>query len=178
MDTQRRSLIAGMAGITALSAAVAGTPAAGQSASPAKGRRKGGAKRIAVYPPERKIFDSENYAAAIRSGDFLFLSGSIGNRPDGSPEPDFAKQVDLAFQHVADTLRAGECTFDDVIDVTTFHTDPEKQIQVVLEARNKWFGGAPFTNWTAVGVTWLSGFAFEIKVIARIPNTGEGQRPR
>ncbi|MQK28810.1 RidA family protein, partial [Escherichia coli] len=24
-------------------------------------------------------------------------------------------------------------------------------------------------NWTAVGVTWLAGFDFEIKVIARIP---------
>ncbi|MBE1230814.1 RidA family protein, partial [Salmonella enterica subsp. enterica serovar Dublin] len=27
----------------------------------------------------------------------------------------------------------------------------------------------PYPNWTAVGVTWLAGFDFEIKVIARIP---------
>ncbi|EYI69222.1 hypothetical protein SEEH4391_01176, partial [Salmonella enterica subsp. enterica serovar Heidelberg str. CVM24391] len=26
-----------------------------------------------------------------------------------------------------------------------------------------------YPNWTAVGVTWLAGFDFEIKVIARIP---------
>ncbi|EGT4394089.1 RidA family protein, partial [Cronobacter sakazakii] len=25
-------------------------------------------------------------------------------------------------------------------------------------------------NWTAVGVNWLAGFDFEIKVIARIPD--------
>ncbi|EKM0152140.1 RidA family protein, partial [Cronobacter dublinensis] len=28
----------------------------------------------------------------------------------------------------------------------------------------------PYPNWTAVGVTWLAGFDFEIKVIARIPD--------
>ncbi|EFV8084834.1 RidA family protein, partial [Shigella dysenteriae] len=27
----------------------------------------------------------------------------------------------------------------------------------------------PYPTWTAVGVTWLAGFDFEIKVIARIP---------
>ena len=30
--------------------------------------------------------------------------------------------------------------------------------------------GAPYPNWTAIGVNWLAGFDFEIKVIARIPN--------
>nr|MBF4903108.1 RidA family protein [Cronobacter malonaticus] len=28
----------------------------------------------------------------------------------------------------------------------------------------------PYPNWTAVGVNWLAGFDFEIKVIARIPD--------
>ncbi|EGE9120587.1 hypothetical protein IBK89_000503 [Salmonella enterica] len=31
------------------------------------------------------------------------------------------------------------------------------------------FALPPYPNWTAVGVTWLAGFDFEIKVIARIP---------
>jgi len=30
-------------------------------------------------------------------------------------------------------------------------------------------GEKPYPNWTAVGVNWLAGFDFEIKVIARIP---------
>ncbi|XUO86181.1 hypothetical protein RVM26_11130 [Halomonas sp. KM072] len=29
----------------------------------------------------------------------------------------------------------------------------------------------PYPNWMAVGVTWLAGFDFEIKVIARLPTT-------
>ena len=31
------------------------------------------------------------------------------------------------------------------------------------------FSEAPYPNWTAIGVNWLAGFDFEIKVIARIP---------
>jgi len=31
------------------------------------------------------------------------------------------------------------------------------------------FPQAPYPAWTAIGVTWLAGFDFEIKVIARIP---------
>ena len=66
-------------------------------------------------------------------------------------------------------LAAAGCTFDDVVDVTSFHTDPEAQIATVMKVRSEEIGKAPYPNWTAVGVTWLAGFDFEIKVIARIP---------
>ncbi|MFP8966953.1 Rid family hydrolase [Pokkaliibacter sp. CJK22405] len=55
------------------------------------------------------------------------------------------------------------------MDVTTFHTDPEAQIGTVMAVREQVLGEAPYPNWTAVGVNWLAGFDFEIKVIARIP---------
>ena len=38
------------------------------------------------------------------------------------------------------------------------------------EVRAKAIGEPPYPNWTAVGVTWLAGFDFEIKVIARLPS--------
>ena len=56
--------------------------------------------------------------------------------------------------------------------MTTFHTDPERQFEVISAIRNRVIGEAPYPNWTAVGVTWLAGFDFEIKVIARIPQRG------
>jgi enamine deaminase RidA (YjgF/YER057c/UK114 family) len=40
---------------------------------------------------------------------------------------------------------------------------------VVLPVRDRFFGDAPYPNITAVGVNWLAGFDFEIKVIARVP---------
>lgn len=58
---------------------------------------------------------------------------------------------------------------DDIVDVTTFHTDPEQQLNDVMAVKQEIFAHPPYPNWTAVGVTWLAGFDFEIKVIARIP---------
>ena len=57
-----------------------------------------------------------------------------------------------------------------MVDVTTFHTDPEAQFEIIMEVRNEEIGEAPDPNWTAVDVNWLAGFDFEIKVIARIPD--------
>jgi enamine deaminase RidA (YjgF/YER057c/UK114 family) len=85
-------------------------------------------QREAIFPQNRNaLYELHGYSAAIRSGDLLFLSGQVGSRPDGSPEPDFETQVRLAFANLEATLAAGGCTFDDIVDVTTFHTDPEKQ---------------------------------------------------
>ena len=128
-------------------------------------------KRDAVTPPGRQeLYDNHRYSAAIRSGDLLFVSGQVGSREDGTPEPDFARQVQLAFDRLNAVLAVAGCTFDDVVDVTTFHTDPPAQFDTVMAVRDRVIGEPPYPNWTAVGVTWLAGFDFEIKVIARIPS--------
>ena len=129
-------------------------------------------KRDAIFPAGRHaLYEVHRYSAAIRSGDLLFVSGQVGSREDGSPEPDFAKQVQLAFDNLGEVLKAAGGTFDDIVDLTTFHTDPEAQFGVVMSVKDTMFPQKPYPNWTAVGVNWLAGFDFEIKVIARVPQT-------
>lgn len=123
-----------------------------------------------VFPKDRHaLYEQHGYSAAIRSGDLLFISGQVGSRPDGSPEPDFAKQVQLAFDNLQAVLDAAGCSLSDIVDVTTFHTDPEAQFGTIMDVKSRVFPQPPYPNWTAVGVTWLAGFDFEIKVIARCP---------
>lgn len=127
-------------------------------------------QRKPIFPADRHdLYANHRYSAAIQSGDLLFVSGQVGSRGDGSPEPDFEAQVRLAFANLQATLQAGGCTLDDIVDVTTFHTDPQNQFETMMAVKNDIFPSAPYPNWTAVGVTWLAGFDFEIKVIARIP---------
>lgn len=127
-------------------------------------------QREAIFPAGRHaLYDEHGYSAAIKSGDLLFVSGQVGSRLDGTPEPDFAQQVRLAFQNLEATLAAAGCTFDDIIDVTSFHTDPESQFGTILAVKQEIFDTRPYPNWTAIGVNWLAGFDFEIKVVARVP---------
>lgn len=128
-------------------------------------------QKNAIFPADRHaLYEEHSYSAAIRSGDLLFVSGQVGSRADGSVEPNLEAQIRLAFANLKATLAAAGCTFDDIVDVTTFHTDPENQFETIMLVRNENFSKAPYPNWTAVGVTWLAGFDFEIKVIARIPS--------
>ena len=128
-------------------------------------------QRKAVFPANRQsLYEKRGYSAAVRSDDLLFVSGQVGSRPDGSPEPEFEAQVRRAFANLEATLAAGGCTFDDIVDVTSFHTDPEKQMGSVMAVKNEKFPQSPYPNWTAIGVNWLAGFDFEIKVTARIPS--------
>ena len=66
------------------------------------------AQREAVFPADRHaLYEKHGYSAAVRSGDLLFVSGQVGSRPDGSPEPDFEAQVRRAFANLEATLAAG-----------------------------------------------------------------------
>lgn len=126
--------------------------------------------RQTIFPAERHaLYEQHRYSAAIQSGDLLFVSGQVGSRADGTPEPDFKLQVQLAFDNLNNVLKAAGCTFQDVVDVTSFHTDPGVQFEAFMAVREKNIGEAPYPNWTTVGVNWLAGFDVELKVIARVP---------
>jgi enamine deaminase RidA (YjgF/YER057c/UK114 family) len=129
-------------------------------------------KRQAIFPAERHaLYDQHRYSAAVQSGDLLFVSGQVGSRLDGSPEPDYARQVQLAFDNLNNVLKAAGCTFADVVDVTSFHTDPNAQFETFMAVREENIGEAPYPTWTAIGVNWLAGFDVELKVTARVPQS-------
>jgi enamine deaminase RidA (YjgF/YER057c/UK114 family) len=125
--------------------------------------------RKAIFPRRpHALYKEHGYSPAILSGDLLFVSGMVGAREDGTPELELEKQVRLAFDNLRGVLEAAGCTFDDVIDVTMFLIDPEASMGPILAAMREAFPREPFANVTAVGVNWLAGFQFEIKVIARV----------
>lgn len=125
--------------------------------------------RKAITPDNpHALYKLHGYSPAIQSGDLLFVSGMVGARQDGTPEPDLEAQIQLAFDNLQAVLGAAGCSFDDVVDVTMFLVDPEASVSLVIEAMKKVYR-EPLPNVTAVGVNWLAGFQFEIKVVARIP---------
>lgn len=127
-------------------------------------------QRDVVFPAGRQaLYEINRYSPAVRANGFLFVSGQVGSREDGSPEPELEAQVRRAFQNLNAVLAAAGCGFGDVVDVTMFLVDPERIFERVWETAREFWGEAPYPNATAVGVTWLYGFQFEIKVVAKLP---------
>ncbi|CAI9004733.1 RutC family protein YjgH [Pseudomonas chlororaphis] len=132
-------------------------------------------QRDVVFPPGRQaLYQRNRYSPAIRANGFLFVSGQVGSSADGSPEPDLEAQVRLAFTNLNAILAAAGSSFDDVIDVTVFIVDPETRFETIWKVVPEFWGQAPHPTLTAVGVTWLYGFDFEIKVIAKLPESTAG----
>ncbi|WP_417695036.1 RidA family protein [Pseudomonas sp.] len=132
-------------------------------------------QRDVVFPAGRQaLYERNRYSPAIRSNGFLFVSGQVGSTENGSPEPELEDQVRLAFNNLKAILAAADCTFDDVVDVTVFIVDPESTFETIWKVVPEFWGSAPHPTLTAVGVTWLYGFQFEIKVIARLPEAAQG----
>ena len=130
--------------------------------------------RDVVFPEGRQaLYERNRYSPAIKSNGFLFVSGQVGSLDDGSPEPNLEAQVRRAFENLNAILASAGATFSDVIDVTVFMVNPESIFETVWNIVPEYWGEAPHPTLTAVGVTWLYGFQFEIKVIAKLPDAAD-----
>ncbi len=120
-----------------------------------------------IFPAGRQaLYEQNRYSPAVKSGGFLFVSGQVGSREDGTPEAELEPEIRLAFDNLNAVLTAAGCTF---VDVTVFLIDPETTLDAVWKVLPDYWGPAPWPTLTGVGVSWLYGFRFEIKVIARLP---------
>lgn len=127
-------------------------------------------QRDVVFPAGRQaLYERNRYSPAVRSNGFLFVSGQVGSREDGSPEADLETQVRRAFSNLNEILKAAGASFDDVVDVTVFIVDPAEKFETIWKVVPEFWGEAPHPTLTGIGVTWLYGFDFEIKVIAKLP---------
>ena len=67
-------------------------------------------------------------------------------------------------------LKRAGASWDDVVDITSFHTDVSTQMPAIVAAHKKYVK-APYPAWTAVGTTGLladTGIV-EVQMIAHIP---------
>ena len=100
--------------------------------------------RDAVFPAGRHaLYHTHGYSPAVRSDHLLFVSGQVGSREDGSPEPDLEKQVRLAFANLSAILNAAGGSFADVVDVTVFIVDPETRFEKIWSVALEYWGAAP-----------------------------------
>ncbi|MBB4131478.1 MULTISPECIES: Rid family hydrolase [unclassified Xanthomonas] len=129
------------------------------------------ATRDVVFPQGRHaLYERHRYSPAVRADGLMFVSGQVGSREDGSPEPELDAEIARAFDNLDAILAAAGCTSQDVVDVTLFMVNPDDVFEAAWEKWVSYWGPAPFPTVTAVGATWLAGFRFEIKVVVKLPD--------
>ena len=126
------------------------------------------AKVVMDSDAEEAKFQAEwGYASAIRVGDTIYLSGVVAGVRKG--ETDLTLGYERAFKRIGETLKSAGAGRDDVIDVTTFHTDLTTQMPAIVTVKNRYIK-APFPAWTAIQVARLipTNGITEIKIVARV----------
>lgn len=121
---------------------------------------------MAPDPGERKFQQEWGYADAVVSGDTVTLSGVVaGVRPG---ETDLRVGYTRALERLGAVLRNAGVGWDDVVDITSFHTDLTTQMPAMVAVKNQYIK-PPFPTWTAIQVSRLipdNGIT-EIKIVAR-----------
>lgn len=143
----------------ALAFATTGAPATAREAS---------AVLMSESPEGRAFQEAVGYADAVIAGDTIYLSGVVAG--PAKDESDLTAGYDRAFKHIAATLARAGASWDDVVDITTFHTDLAAHIDGFAAVKKRYVK-APFPAWTAIGVSRLyePSAVVEIKVVARRP---------
>jgi enamine deaminase RidA (YjgF/YER057c/UK114 family) len=124
-------------------------------------------REIIIPEAMRPIVERAGYAPAVKVGDTLFCAGQVGRTPDLQVIEDPEQQFISAWENLGQVLEAGGCTFEDVVDMTTYHVDMSKHMAVFREVKNRMFPKG-LCAWTCIGVSELAhpGLLVEIKCTA------------
>jgi len=116
------------------------------------------------------LAERAGYAPAVKVGATLYCAGQVGRTAQLEVIEDPAQQFAAAWENLRLVLAAGGCTFDDVVEMTTYHVHMSQHMAVFREAKNRVFPKG-LCAWTCVGVTELAhpGLLVEIKCVAVQP---------
>jgi enamine deaminase RidA (YjgF/YER057c/UK114 family) len=107
-----------------------------------------------------------HYAPGLLVGDTLHIAGQVGRDVNLRVIEGTEAQMVQAFENVKKVLTAAGATFDDVVDMTTYHLDM-RDLQLFMQVKDRYFTHR-VPAWTGVGVTALAmpGLIVEIKCTA------------
>jgi enamine deaminase RidA (YjgF/YER057c/UK114 family) len=92
------------------------------------------------------------YADAVIAGDMIYLSGVIVAPRPG--EVGLEAAYVRAFDRIGNTLKRAGASFDDVVDMTSYHVDLAGTVEAMTAVKNRYIKGPP-PAWTAIGIVSL-----------------------
>ncbi len=123
-------------------------------------------RREIVPPGMENLRTRFKYAPGLLIGDTLYIAGQLGRDQDLKVIVEAEAQMTQAFENVGKVLAAAGASFDDVVEMTTFHTDM-RDLALFMQVKDRYFGKC-VPAWTGIGISALAmpGLIVEIKCIA------------
>lgn len=118
-----------------------------------------------IFEGYRAAFQRYGFSPAVKSRGFLFISGQVGARPDGSAPEGVEEQTELALARIAELLRLADLDFRDLVDVTSYHVDIETTLPGFLTAKARILP-APYPAWSIIGISGLSRPELKVEIRA------------
>src|SRR5215472_4382113 len=127
------------------------------------------ARREIVVPKDMKnIHERFRYSPGVKAGPFLYIAGQIGRDENLNVVEGKEAQFIEAFENVKKVLTAAGVTFDDVVEMVTYHTDIG-DLPLFMEVKDRYVTNLDrLPTWTGIGTTALAmpGLLVEIKCTA------------
>ena len=105
-----------------------------------------------IAPPYKNRYSHAIEVAA--EARMLFISGTVGVKPDGSVPAEFAAQVETVMHNLTEILKSGGMDWNDVVKFQGFLM-PQADLATFAEVRQRFFGPQK----PAMTVVWVSGLA-------------------
>ncbi|MEH1935162.1 MAG: RidA family protein [Nostoc sp.] len=143
--------------------------------------------REVIIPKGMEIlFEKFHYCPGIKVGNTLYISGQVGRDENLQVVKGIESQFVQAFENVNQVLEAGGATFDNVVEMITYHVtgaglgefqteaiasgqspDIIPFLPIFMQVKDRYFTNN-FPTWTGLGVVGLStpGLIVEIKCTA------------
>lgn len=135
-----------------------------------------GARRRArdyVHPTMAGAYAFAHCPSAIEIDGWVYLTGVVA-APTAEEGGDLTPAFERAFAQIGEVLSMSGCGWDDVVKLTSFHLDIAKELETMVQVKNRHITQAPFPAWSVLGAGSLANplGVCEIEVIARL-TTGE-----
>ncbi|MGA3796679.1 RidA family protein [Pseudomonas fluorescens] len=124
-------------------------------------------REIIIPDSMRPIVERAGYVPAVKFGDTLYCAGQVGRTPELDVIQDPEQQFISAWENLDRVLAAGGCSFEDVVEMTTYHVGMSQHMPLFREVKNRVFPKG-LCAWTCIGVSELAhpGLLVEIKCVA------------
>lgn len=130
-------------------------------------------KRESIIPRDmQNIHERFHYSPGVKVGNLLYIAGQVGRNENLQVIEGKEAQFVQAFENVKKVLTAAGATFDDIVEMVTYHVDMS-DLPLFIQVKDRYFTNKDrYPTWTGIGTTVLAmpGLLVEIKCTAVLPD--------